>query len=341
MKESIVFIVSTSIKVVTIAVIFLGISIIVSGFPEIVHSQNDESQVRPGFNFSNPRFKPDNNDIGTAEIVNFRIPVPTHLHQDGLIREADSGQVVFSSPPVTDKRCYIVQALGLTNGGKSFFCHTRSFLVTGEGFDKSSMQIRNSETGNIQHEFSSFGSEYGGWLQILPEPPIISSNNQFLLIQAQLRGVFVQHFKETSLNYGVLFDMKTSEPLAVFPLSDCVGLKVRLANGEIHSPSVMLFSPDNKSILIRQSPYQLDIYELETYKFVKSVNLVSMLERADYGAGKIEWKENDILRIHLIKMHVPTLHKDFNTLDNYESIDWNIKIGEITRENKTLISTNP
>jgi len=346
MKESIVFIVSTSIKVVTIAVIFLGISIIVSGFPEIVHSQNDESQVRPGFNFSNPQFKPDDFnpediEIRPVELVNLRI-TQTHVHRDGLIREADSGRIALFSPPVTDKRYYIVQALGPTNGGNSFFCHTKSCITTGMEFDKSAMQIRNSETGEILHEFRSFGREDGTWLAILPEPPVMSSNNQFLLIQAQLRGMFVQHFKGTSLNYAVLFDMKTSEPLAILPLNDCIGLTTRVDNGDTLSPTVTIFSPNSKMLLVRQSPYQLDLYELETGRFVNSINLVPLLDSINYGAGKIEWNEDSILRIHLIKMHIPSLSKNSNVSEkDRKSIDWNIANGEIARENKSSANTTP
>ena len=213
--------------------------------------------------------------------------------------------------------------------------------------DWSQIVLRSAKDGTIQLIYPQNSREL--WRSMIPKIPIISSQDNLVAMLAKNNGLiksgtWTSPVGITSLGsrfsqYLVIVDITSGKTLHAIPALDSYNsrsLTVTFESREFNttprwpSEDLALFMPDDSGIFVRQSGFQIDLYDFDLERTVQSFSVLKT-----HGVKSMIYTfmltDEGYLRTFLSSSgpYFKPL-RDRTEVPDY--IDWDIKTGEIVRE---------
>ena len=191
-----------------------------------------------------------------------------------------------------------------------------------------------------------------------PKIPILSSQGDLVAMLANNRGVYrrnLEHieffrysrttFSPRLLEYLLIVDIESGKTLHIIPTSDCYNSKATTQPFESKKlnttprwpdEDLALFMPNDSGILVRQSCFQIDLYDFDSKRTVQSFNVLK-IHGVKWFISTFMFTEEGYLRTFLhssgphLEIHSDS-HPSRKFMEAPTHIDWDIKTGEIVRE---------
>ena len=238
------------------------------------------------------------------------------------------------------------KAIGFSGDGKHVF-YFKSFGKTAWGQTRDTIVIRDLEKGEIVKEFVRFDREKRDDVlenfNIQKSAPIISPDQKKVAIYGHSSLFTIKYFKPEFGQAILIFDYDTESFEFFVPTYYTVGFTVIPAayyvapdgtesirnpgenwkNNLLVEHSYVVFTPDSRKIIVRQSPFHLAIYDIATKKLERSINLLMVMEGCPSMIYTFEMTPDGYLRTNLKPSLFPK-----GSAKILEYVDWDINTGE-------------